>query len=150
MFTINTTDIWKHNSNSTYNNYYGVQDTNGSNITFIANQEVSTIKNFNTINYEGDSDWKMVSSESDLGMSSFPVLKSSTSVASGVIAASFIKKENKYYAHLKNNTSSTSENQIIGVETSGIKGFFTTVKMENTETIEKELFSVSHNVVKSS
>ena len=150
LFTINTTDIWKHNSNSTYNNYYGVQNTNGSNITFIANQQVSSVKNFNTINYEGDSDWKMVSSESDLGMSSFPVLKSSTSVSDGVIAASFIKKENKYYAHLKDNTSSTVENQIVGLDTTGIKGFFTTVKMENTETTKKELFIVSHNVVKSS
>jgi hypothetical protein len=92
----------------------------------------------------------MVSSESDLNMSSFPVLKSSTSVSDGVIAASFIKKENKYYAHLKDNTSSTIENQIVGLDVTGIKGFFTSVKMENTETTKKELFTVSHNVVRSS
>ena len=75
------------------------------------------------------------------------MLPSSTAVASGVIPVSFVKKENKYYSHLRNNTTTTASNQVIGVETSGIKGFFTTVKMQHNS-IDKdvELFSVSHNV----
>ena len=63
----------------------------------------------------------------------------------------FIKKENKYQSHLRNNTTVNAKNQIVGVDTSGIKGFFTTVKMEHSsEVSDVELFTVSHNVVKSS
>jgi hypothetical protein len=40
---------------------------------------------------------------------------------------------------------------VVGVDTSGIKGFFTTVKMKHDSTTrDVELFSVSHNIVKSS
>jgi len=89
----------------------------------------------------------MKSSITDLNMTARPVLPSSTTVTSEVIPVSFIKKENKYYSHLRNNASTTASNQIVGVETSGIKGFFTTVKMQHTA-VDKdvELFSVSHNV----
>ena len=150
FITINSGDLWKHNQDYSIttpkNTFYN--EFAESFITFVANTQPSVEKTFHTINYEGDSGWEMKSSVTDLGMSAKAVLPSSTTVASGVIPVSFVKKENKYYSHLRNNTSTTASNQIIGVETSGIKGFFTTVKMQhNSSSEDKELFSVSHNVV---
>jgi len=156
FFTINANNIWKHNQDVTEdtpkNTFYGL--ISESYVTFVANTQPSVEKTFHTINYEGDEGWEMKSSITDLNMYAKPVLPSSTTVASGVIPVSFIKKENKYYSHLRNSTTDyennnlpTASNQVIGVETSGIKGFFTTVKMQHSG-INKdvELFSVSHNV----
>jgi|TARA_R100000030_G_C3246068_1_gene121830 hypothetical protein len=149
FITINSGDLWLHNKEYSIttpkNTFYGT--TAESSITFVANTQPSVEKTFHTINYEGDAGWEMKSSTTDLGMTAKPVLPSSTAVASGVIPVSFVKKENKYYSHLRNNTTTTASNQVVGVETSGIKGFFTTVKMQHNS-IDKdvELFSVSHNV----
>tara|TARA_R100001480_G_scaffold69589_2_gene80827 strand:+ start:5040 stop:6326 length:1287 start_codon:yes stop_codon:yes gene_type:complete len=149
FITINGGDLWKHNQDYSIttpkNTFYNTIAE--SSITFVANTQPSVEKTFYTINYEGDADWEMKSSVTDLGMTAKPVLPSSTTVASEVIPVSFIKKENKYYSHLRNNTTSTASNQIVGVDVSGIKGFFTTVKMQhNTVDKDVELFSVSHNV----
>ena len=153
FFTLYDNDLWKHNQEYSIttpkNTFYNIFD--GSNITLVANQEPSIVKNFNTINYEGSSDWVMESSITDSGDTARKVLKSSTSVADGVIPVSFIRKEDKYYSHLRNNTSATVKGEVVGVDTSGIKGFFTTVKMKHDSTTrDVELFSVSHNIVKSS
>ena len=156
FITINSGDLWLHNKEYSIttpkNTFYGT--TSESYITFVANTQPSVEKTFHTINYEGDAGWEMKSSITDLNMYAKSVLPSSTTVASGVIPVSFIKKENKYYSHLRNSTTDyegnnlpTASNQVVGVETSGIKGFFTTVKMQHNS-IDKdvELFSVSHNV----
>ena len=156
FITINGGDLWLHNKEYSIttpkNTFYGT--TSESSITFVANTQPSVEKTFHTINYEGDAGWEMKSSITDLNMYAKSVLPSSTTVASGVIPVSFIKKENKYYSHLRNSTTDyegnnlpTASNQVVGVETSGIKGFFTTVKMQHNS-IDKdvELFSVSHNV----
>tara|TARA_R110002020_G_scaffold98255_2_gene234002 strand:+ start:373 stop:1629 length:1257 start_codon:yes stop_codon:yes gene_type:complete len=149
FITINSGDLWLHNKEYSIetpkNTFYNTIAE--SSITFVANTQPSVEKTFFTINYEGDAGWEMKSSITDLNMTAKPVLPSSTTVASEVIPVSFIKKENKYYSHLRNNASTTASNQIVGVETSGIKGFFTTVKMQHTA-VDKdvELFSVSHNV----
>lgn len=153
FFTLHDSDLWKHNQEYTIstpkNTFYN--EFSGSSITLVANQEPSIVKNFNTINYEGSSDWVMESSITDSGDKAKQILKSSTSVADGVIPVSFVRKEDKYYSHLRNNTSTTVKGEIVGVDTSGIKGFFTTVKMKHDSTTKDvELFSVSHNIVKSS
>ena len=55
-----------------------------------------------------------------------------------------------------NKDFSTGDGQITGdagvkLSTAGLKGFFTTVKMKHDSTTKDvELFSVSHNIVKSS
>ena len=149
FYTFKDSYIWKHNVDSANRNtFYNL--FNDSNITFIANIEPSVEKCFNTINYEGSPDWVMESSVTDLGMKSWPIRKSSTSISSGVLGTSFIKKENKYYSHIRNNTTLTAKNQIVGVNISGIKGFLTTVKMKHDSTTNPvELFAVSHNIVKS-
>ncbi len=58
--------LWKHGQNAIRNNFYGIQATEGSNITFVFNQETSTVKTFKTLNYEGTSDWVASSIETDL------------------------------------------------------------------------------------
>jgi len=157
FYTLNNSgNLWQHYINNDYNKFYDF--VTNSNITIVANAEPSVVKNFNTINYEGSPGWQMTESITDLGMYAKPILLSSTNVASGVIPVSFIKKENKYYAHLRNSTKNysgddlpTVKNQITGIEVSGIKGFFTTVKMEDINSSTAiELFNISHNVVKSS
>lgn len=149
LYTFKTNNLWEHYKNASYNKFYN--ESQPSSITIVANESPSIVKNFNTINYEGTDDWSMESSITDLNMTARPILISTTSVADGVIPVSFIKKEDKYYAHLRNNTTVTAKNEVIGVETSGIKGFFTTVKMQNSNVNSNvELYNVSHNIVKSS
>ena len=51
FYTFNDGELWKHHSNETRNNFYGVQYY--SDITTILNDQPGSIKSFNTINYEG-------------------------------------------------------------------------------------------------
>ena len=73
----------------------------------------------------------------------FPVLSSDTSVSALSIPVNFINKENKYYGHLRNNTLTTALNQVIGVDLSGIKGYFNKVKMQYWKPSEAIASSVS-------
>ena len=60
--------------------------------------------------------------------------------------AGFVRKENKYVANLINNTSASSGEVLFGNVISGIKGFYSTVKLSTDLTTdvgaEKTLFSV--------
>ena len=55
--TTTNNQIWKHHTNSVYNNFYGKTPTaaNGafSSVTVVLNDEPSIVKNFMTLNYEG-------------------------------------------------------------------------------------------------
>lgn len=159
FYTLNTNDVWEHYANSTYNTFYssdfGYGNTN-STITFLANAEPSAVKNFHTISYEGDPNWRMESASTDLGQNAFRIYGSTTtgdisgSSLSGDILPKFIKRENKYYSQLMNNNANNGDGQVIGVEISGIKGFFNTVKLTNGADTEIELANVGHDVVISS
>ena len=151
FFTFKDSDIWEHysDSNNIKNTFY--DSYSPSNITFVVNQNPSTVKNYNTINYEGSSGWIMDSAITDLNNEAFKVLSNTNTANAGVIPIKFIKKEDKYYAPLRAKAGSTVANQIVGVDASGLKGFISTVKMSHdTTTSDVELFSVSHNIVKSS
>lgn len=50
-FTFNDSQLWKHNSLSTHNNFYG--DQYQSTLKFIFNESPGSVKNFKTINYSG-------------------------------------------------------------------------------------------------
>ena len=78
-----------------------------------------------------------------------------------MFANNFKRKENKFFGNLINNSSSTSGEILWGADSTGIKGFFSTVKMKlewntiNTDDVnyytkKKELFSVSSDIVESS
>ena len=78
--------LWKHGENELRNNFYGVQATKGSNITFVFNQESSTVKTFKTLSYEGSKDWFANSIQTDL--------------QSGKIN-SFVDKEGLWFNYIK-------------------------------------------------
>ena len=159
FYTLNNNDVWEHYSNPNYNEFYSTTYGFGpgsSSITFIANQEPGMVKNFHAISYEGDPNWKMETATTDLGMNAYRIYGNTTTgdvegvALSGDILPKFVKKENKYYSQLMNNNPDTGSNQVVGVNISGFKGFFNTVKMTNGTKTEIELFSVDHEIVQSS
>ena len=71
-----------------------------------------------------------------------------------IMHAGFDRKENKYVANLLNNSSASQGEVLWGPDMTGVKGYYTTVKM-STDTVTdvggmKELFAVSSNYVESS
>ena len=154
--------IYLHDSGA-YGNYYG--STYNSDVTLILNSNPSVVKNFKTINYEGASGWElesMVASSGDLSLPITPFLTSNLSsladLESNLFRLNFKRKESKYFANLQQalviNTTPQYGEVVYGEDISGIKGFFSTVKMKINNTnfpgIKKELFSVSSDIVESS
>ena len=140
--------------------WYGT--TYESKVTFIFNQVPSMIKNFQTINYEGDSGWTMTSfiTDADTAFSITPSVNARTlqEMQNLMLQNTFKVKENKYYANLVNSTPSSFGEVIWGASSSGLKGFFGEVTMSvpnATSTAgevlgKKELFAVSTGFVQSS
>ncbi len=147
-YTFNKIDIYQHYSTDRRNYFY--ENAYVSTVDLIANQNPSVVKNFHTINYEGTTGWKMNSSVTDSLHSAYTVLSNEDTTVASSIPVNFVKKEDKYYGHLRNNTSTNTTGQVVGIDVSGIKGFFTKVQLENNKTTAAELFSVSHEAVFSS
>ena len=76
---------WKHHDNNNRNIFYGDSITDSS-ITFIFNESPSVVKNFNTLNYDGDEDWVCSSIFTDQ--------------QSGTVTG-FIEKEGKWFNYIK-------------------------------------------------
>ena len=137
--------------------FYTSDYTDPVEIEFVLNDQPNIVKNFLTIDYEGTSGWKMDSAETDTH-TAYPVLTSDTSVSASSIPVNFLNKENRYYGHLRNNTTSTSENQVIGVNLSGTKGYYNKITMQYWKPSEAiassankaELFAVGNEAVFSS
>ena len=114
------------------------------------------MKNFQTINYEGSSDWAMESfiTNTDIALPISPAVFPTTlsQIEASLLVNSFKIKEDKYYADLVNNTPSQNGEIVWGSSSSGLKGFFGEVKMKinNQNTGKKELFAVSTTFVQSS
>jgi len=153
-------NIWLHYpdlglTGVNYGKFYGQQYN--SSIQLVFNPDVSMSKNFNTVNYEGSTGWKLESiySDSDVGL---PILATVNtinlaSLENQLFVNNFKRKENKYFGNIINNTQSTYGEIIYGQSVNGIKGFYATVNLvfENQPTPQySELFSVSSNYVKSS
>ena len=161
-------EIYEHHSNTNRGEFYGV--TSNSNITFIFNANPSINKVFKTINYEGSNGWEVDYMLSDFeGFDKFngtqnryqdssqPILSydEGVYVENGITyRAGFNRKENKYYANLVNNSVARPEEVLFGNTTTGIKGFFTTVKMATDSTTDpggaKEIFTAATEFVVSS
>ena len=143
-----------------YAKFYGV--TYGSDVTVVLNSQPSVVKNFKTINYEGGPGWElesMVASSTDktLPIGKYVFQENLASLENQIWSNTFKKKEDKYFANLINNSPATSGEILYGADMSGIKGFYSTVKMSispitqfDTSAIKKELFSVSSDTVESS
>ena len=133
--------------------FYG--DQNNSNVTFVFNGAPSMVKNFQTINYEGDSGWRMDSfktnTDSTLPITSSVFVTTLEQMQNSLLINRFKLKEDKYYADLVNGTPSQNGEVVWGSSSSGVKGFFGEVTMTvNNSAGKKELFAVSTGFVKSS
>jgi len=133
--------------------FYGEQKN--SSVTFVFNGAPSTVKNFQTINYEGDSGWVMkefkTNTDSAFRISEATFATTLEQMQNSLLVNSFKLKEDKYYAELVNNTSSQNGEVVFGRSSSGVKGFFGEVTMTVDNLAgKKELFAVSTGFVKSS
>ncbi len=163
-YTTFVSDLYRHHSNQTRSEFYGVRY--GSDITFLFNSNPSIVKNFKTVNYEGSSGWQVDSFVSDtegvdVNLTYKDSAKAIKSYNEGVYTqdgipyrVGFNRKENKYFANLVNNSAARPGEVLFGDTTTGIKGFFTTVKISTDATTNvggpKELFAVSTEFVVSS
>jgi hypothetical protein len=134
--------------------FYGEQ--NNSNVIFVFNGAPSMSKNFQTINYEGDSGWRMDSFKTNtdltLPITSSVFVTTLEQMQNSLLINRFKLKEDKYYADLVNGTPSQNGEVVWGSSSSGVKGFFgeVTMSINNNNVGKKELFAVSTVFVKSS
>lgn len=170
--------IWKHHDESVINNRgYFYSTYYNSNITFVINQEPSTKKVFQTVNYEGDNGYEItsfisdsqrvdpsipLSSPANYGVSYIDEIVSIKSYDEGIYTnyqgypsrAGFNRKENLYVANLVNASSQRQDGILFGAQMSGIKGYFATVKISVDSSTNKgglkELWSVGSKWVRSS
>jgi hypothetical protein len=156
FFTTNTGKLYQHYGSAAYCSFYGV--VSDSTVTVVLNAKPSTVKVFQTINYEGSIDWTVSSlnaSSGDVGqvpISKYILPTSLNDFSNELFTNSFKRKENKYFANILNNSSATAGEVVFGNNMTGIKGFFSTVKfsLSNVNNQRKELFAVSSETVESS
>jgi len=161
FYSIKTGNIWYHYSNSvTRGSFYDtVYD---SSVKLILNGSPSLVKNFQTINYEGDAGWQMSSfiTDDNLDNSCYiaaaPVsgtISTLSELQNQVLVNNFKLKENKYFANIFNISTVKPNEVVYGQSISGVRGFYSNVTMSiSNATVNRksELFSVSSNYVESS
>tara|TARA_R110000764_G_scaffold89179_1_gene170494 strand:+ start:130 stop:624 length:495 start_codon:yes stop_codon:yes gene_type:complete len=163
MYSIVDRSIYKHytyeGGNFFSSTFYGV--TNKSYISFVFNSNSSLVKNFNTINYEGNYGWE-VDSIDTVSDQALPINKAlgwsdSSSMSLDIMqnqlfSNNFKRKEDKYFANIANNTTSEPGSIRMGDSSSGVKGFFAKVEMSIDGEIlgSHELFAVSTSYSESS
>ena len=157
-FTTRLGKIYKHyvfaDNTTTRGVFYG--ETKNSSVTFVFNGAPSMVKNFQTINYEGDTGWKMDSfktnTDTTLPITSAVFVTTLEQMQNSLLINRFKLKEDKYYADLVNGTPSQNGEVVWGSSSSGVKGFFGEVAMSinNSGAGKKELFAVSTGFVQSS
>ena len=156
FYTFNSGKLYQHYLGN-YAQFYGL--TYDSNVTIILNSNPSLVKNFKTINYEGAIGWELESMTASSSDQTLPIGKyvfqsDLASLENQMWSNTFKRKEDKYFANLINNSPATSGEIVFGADMSGIKGFWSTVKMKIDNliypTTKKELFAVSSDTVESS
>ncbi len=170
LYSTKSRSLYLHyNENVSKNSFYGSTPSDSS-ITFVFNAAPSTVKNFRTVNYEGSNGWEVDSFTSDtegpnlvdgVYVNYIDTTKAVLSYDEGFYTENgiqyrvgFNRKENKYYANLKNDSVDRPGEVWSGNAVSGIKGYYATVKVSTDSSTEfggmKELFAVSTEFTKSS
>jgi hypothetical protein len=173
FYTFTESDLYEHYDETTTNNrgiYYGVYSP--STITFVFNPSPSTVKVFKTVEYEGSNGWEVESyvsgfTEPNLGPGNVYLNTQDTtssiysydeglytdSVTGQPKRAGFYRKENKYVANLVSSSVAAPNEVRFGVDMTGIKGYFATVKVKTDVTTQqggiKELWAVGTEYVPS-
>ena len=171
FFTTNGTSIWEHYVLQTKaappvevprNSFYGVASL-PSTLKFVINPDPTRVKTFNTVNYEGTNGWEITSLVSDAtgfdarGAGWDETIDTSSRIWSydeglytegGIpYRAGFDRKQNRYVAAIKNNSTQPIDGQVlIGPDSTGIKAYYATVIIKTDATTDpgklKELFAV--------
>jgi len=93
-------NLWRHNTNSLRNNFYGTQATEGSTITTVFNMKPLEAKVWKTLTLESDAAWKATVT-TDLSTNN-----SGTQKFSGTIQSSYFKeKEGDWFAFIRSNST---------------------------------------------
>jgi hypothetical protein len=156
FYTFKNSNIWKHYSTTNYNSFYGTQQS--SKVELIMNNEVSMIKVFNTLNYEGTAGWGAENIKTELDDTTYTdigadIAAYDNSYDYNLIGGNiFNKKQNKYYAFIKNASAIGEDEILFGEQISGIKGAYASVTLKTGAAVsnKKELFAVSSEVAQSS
>jgi len=156
FFSTRNGAIYQHYSTLVNRGYfYGVQ--NDSTVTTIFNQSPSLVKTFQTINYEGGSNWALTSfvtnEDQANAIAVYSVPLTLADMESQLLQNKFKAKEDKYFANLINTSTVTQGEVIYGAAISGVKGFFATAKLTATNTATSgtnELFATSIEYIESS
>jgi len=173
FYTFTESDLYEHYDETNINNrgtYYNVYSP--STITFVFNPSPSTVKVFKTVEYEGSNGWEVESyvsgfTEPNLGPSGTYLNTQDTtssiysydeglytdSVTGQPQHAGFYRKENRYVANLVSSSVAAPNELRFGLDMTGIKGYFATVKVKTDVTTQqggvKELWAVSTEYVPS-
>ena len=161
FYTFNGGDLWQHHSeNVTRNNFYGTGTTE-SYVIPIFNDAPSVVKQFNTLDYEGDTGWELEYIETDISsVGPIPVaattftttLQLTGAAANSIFAGAntVIAKENAivqwaiFVTPLNSQFAFTNVNQVVLTQASGSS---LTVTNPSAITNENELvFLVNHTV----
>jgi len=176
FYSITGNNIYEHYSGTSYMNFYGSQGV--ASVAFVFNDQPSLVKNFKTINYEGDNGWfvDVMTSGNTQFNKDYPESTSNTfntvnkdttlrvfSYEEGLYTdpltgepkrAGFDRKENKYVANLVNDSVAMAGEVRFGNVMTGIKGFFAKVTFSTDSTTDpsglKEIWSLGSEVVRSS
>lgn len=90
FYSFKNGDLYRHNTNPTRNNYYGVQ--HNSSITSVFNpQPTLAIKLFKTMSYESDDKWDIISLNTDLDSGS-------------MLSTYFEQKEGEWFTYIRSNS----------------------------------------------
>ena len=108
---------YKHNSNETRNTFYG--DFENSSITFLLNESPTIVKNFNTLNYDGDglSTWNYTDDKYDF--TGWFCDSITTDQASGTIEE-FIEKEGKWFNYIKGDDNAALDTSAFNFQGIGV------------------------------
>ena len=157
FYTFKNGEIWQHYlpGNSGWGKFYGV--TYNSSVEVIFNPDVSLVKTFKTINYEGSTGWETLSfyTDSDITVPVSKALNAPTlaDLELQLFTNSFKRKENKYFANLINITPAANSEVVWGSSMTGVKGTTATVRMNySNATLQTsaQLFAVSSDYIDSS
>jgi hypothetical protein len=156
FYTFKNGEIWKHYSTTTnWGNFYGVN--NNSTIEVIFNPDVSVVKTFKTVNYEGSNGWEVTNFYTETDISA-PIAKNIeiltlSDMEADMFISSFKRKEDKYFANLINISNPTTGEILWGKSMMGVKGMFATTNFIYQNAIlqkRAELFAVSSEYIESS
>ena len=147
-------NLYKHYDEDTERNQFYGSQVNESSIKFVVNTNNSIPKVFSTISYEGDKDWKVTSiiTDSDKGneISKYELPSTAAAMENLIFKDTFKKKDNKYYASIKNTTAQQKSEILFGEQMSGVKGYWAEIeiKTDNDGQEKIELYSVDVNATK--